>query len=324
MQAQFTLAVDGIEGGELNRRALGLTWSDKGGITSDSLTITLDDAEGRLAIPRKGVQLSAKLGYAGRLVALPEFVVDEVELAGPLRQMIIKARSANLRDRFKEYKTRSWNGVTLGELVAEIASDNGLTPVVAEGLKAHPFAHIDQTNESDLNLLTRLALELHAVAKPVGSRLLFMPAAQARSASGKQLPEVAITAGACDSWRVTLPDRSSYTGAEARWQDLAAGAEQLALAGNRSGAIARLPGLFAGEAEATAAAAARLGFLQRQGGAVSLTIDGNPSLRAEAPLRLSGFRPGVDGVWTIDEATHSAGRGQRYTTQIKAAPQAGA
>ncbi|WP_444885961.1 hypothetical protein [Microbulbifer sp. PSTR4-B] len=326
MQSNFVLTVAGIEPAELNRRAISLSWTDQAdGSAADSLRITLDDADARLAIPNKGAKISARLGYGQRLQELPEFVVDEVQLTGRPRQMVIVARSANLRDRFKTVKTRSWDNVRLGDLVAEIAADNDLKPAISGALAGYQFEHLDQTNESDLNLLTRLALELHAVAKPVGDRLLFVPAGEARSASGKSLPEVPVAADACDNgWNVTLPDRNSFSGVEARWHDPISAAEVSELAGDRSGAVAALPLKYSGRAEAEAAAAARLQFLQRQGGKITFTIDGDPKLRAETPLRLSGFHSQVDGVWPTQKAVHRAGKNQRYTTQVEAAPKAGA
>ncbi|WP_444902565.1 contractile injection system protein, VgrG/Pvc8 family [Microbulbifer sp. SSSA007] len=321
MQPRFVIEVDGIEGSELNQRALGFTWVDKAGQTSDTFSVILDDTEGRLAIPRKGVLISAQLGYGNDLQMLPRFVVDEIELSGPLRQMTITARGSNFRDKLKTHKSRSWDNLTLKELITEICKDNRLTPVVAESLAKHKFQHLDQTNESDMNLLTRLALEMQAIAKLVEDRLIFVPVDEAKSASGKKLLEMQINSDTCENWRFTLPDRNLYSGVEARWHDPLTATEQLVLIGDRSGAVDRLPQLRSGPTDAETAAAARLRNLNRQSGKLSFTLDGNPNLRAKTPLRLSNFHQQIDGVWTVDQATHSIGKNQRYTTQVQAALQ---
>ncbi|QFT56587.1 contractile injection system protein, VgrG/Pvc8 family [Microbulbifer sp. THAF38] len=319
MLPRFVLEVEGIERRVLNQRALGFTWVDKAGHTSDTLSIILDDAEGRLAIPRKGVSITAKLGYDNDLQIMPKFVVDEIELSGPHRQMTITARASNLHEKLKTHKSRSWDNLTLNDLITEICKDNDLTPIVASSLIKHKFHHLDQTNESDMNFLTRLAIEMQAIAKVVGDRLIFVPVGEAKSASGKKLLEVPVSSGECDNWRFTLPDRGRFSGVEARWHDPITATEQLALAGDRSGAVERLPQIKPGRADAESAADARLRFLKRQNGKLSFTVDGNPNLRAKTPLRLNDFHQQIDGMWTVDQATHSIGKNQRYTTQVQAA-----
>jgi hypothetical protein len=48
--------------------------------------------------------------------------------------------------------------------------------------------HIDQSNESDLHLLTRLARQHGAVSKPVAGFRGFVSKGEAKSATGQQLP----------------------------------------------------------------------------------------------------------------------------------------
>ena len=56
-----------------------------------------------------------------------------------------------------------------------IARRNNLTPRVDATLAAIKVAHIDQTNESDVHLLTRLAGQHDAVATMKNGSLLFLP-----------------------------------------------------------------------------------------------------------------------------------------------------
>ena len=51
-----------------------------------------------------------------------------------------------------------------GKAVRTIATRNHLTPIIPQDLATTPTAHIDQTAESDANLLTRLAQEYGAIA----------------------------------------------------------------------------------------------------------------------------------------------------------------
>jgi len=73
---------------------------------------------------------------------------------------------------FRSPKTRSWDATTLGKLVETIAGEHGYTPKVDPELGAIPIPHLDQTAESDMALLTRLAAKHDAVAKPVAGFLV--------------------------------------------------------------------------------------------------------------------------------------------------------
>ena len=85
------------------------------------------------------------------------FTVDEVEVQGPPATFTVRARSADLRDELKGQKTRSWSDTTLREVVAAVAADYGLDLRMPPPPPTIHLPHLDQSNESDLNLLTRLA-----------------------------------------------------------------------------------------------------------------------------------------------------------------------
>ncbi|MCR2730891.1 contractile injection system protein, VgrG/Pvc8 family, partial [Salmonella enterica] len=63
-------------------------------------------------------------------------------------------------------KSRSWDDVSLGDIVKTVASDNGLIPKVAGALANIAVGHLDQVNESDAALMTRLASRFNAISKP--------------------------------------------------------------------------------------------------------------------------------------------------------------
>jgi hypothetical protein len=60
--------------------------------------------------------------------------------------------------------------------------------LVSQQLALIAIEHIDQSNESDLHLLTRLARQHGAVSKPVAGFLVFVFKGEAKSATGQQLP----------------------------------------------------------------------------------------------------------------------------------------
>ena len=163
---------------------------DEVGYQSDELAIRLDDRGGEIELPRRGVALELELGYeASGRVAMGRFVVDEVGVSAPPETITVRATAADMRTGAKQRKTRSWDQVTIGDLVATVARDHDLKPRVASELAGIVLPHVDQTDESDLNLLTRLGQTYDAVARPVAGRLVFV-----RRGAGMSATQGAITA----------------------------------------------------------------------------------------------------------------------------------
>ena len=75
------------------------------------------------------------------------------------RRLVIRATAAELpsRSSLKAPRCRAWDEVTLGSLVATVASEHGYEARVDPSLADSPIAHVDQVAESDLHLLRRVA-----------------------------------------------------------------------------------------------------------------------------------------------------------------------
>lgn len=319
MTPDFRLLADRREiTAAFRERFLALTLTDEAGRASDALAVRLDDRDGDLALPRRGVALDVALGYREQgLAAMGVFTVDEIELAGLPATLTIRAKAADMRAALKAHKTRAWDQTTLGDLVGAIAAEHHLQPRVAASLRAVRLPHLDQTEESDLHLLTRLARDHGAIAKPAGGALLFVPRGQARSASGQPMPAVTVERGQASEYRVTWADRAAYGSVQAAWHDPATGERRIERAGGGEPAYA-LRQAYPSAQEAQAAARAQLRALHRGTGTLRLTLQpGVPALRAEAKLTLAGFRSGVNGEWIASRVTHQLGQAG-YSTRVEA------
>lgn len=156
-------------------RFLSLRLTDEAGEKSDTTEICLDDRDHAIALPRTGAELEISLGYQETgLASMGLWVVDELELSGPPATLTIRAHAAHLGNSqtakgrmatLRQSRTQNWDNVTLGDLVATIAQRNGFTPRISAALAQTVIEHLDQTDESDLHLLTRLARQYDAVAK---------------------------------------------------------------------------------------------------------------------------------------------------------------
>ena len=217
----YQVRVDGSDiSGTLRPRLMHMTITDNRGFSADTIEIALDDSDGKLAMPRRGATLQASIGWqGGALVDKGTFKIDEVEHGGAPDVLTIRGKSADLSGEMNKLRERSWHFETIGAIVEQLAARYGLTPSVGEAFKGMVIDHIDQTNESDLAFLTRLATEQDAIATVKSGRLMFIKAGNGTTASGKPLPAITITRQDGDQHRFSVADRDAYTGVVAYWQD---------------------------------------------------------------------------------------------------------
>ena len=218
----YRLAVDGVDiTATLQGRLLDLTLTDNRGFEADQLDLRLDDTDGRLDLPPRGAEIRVAIGWAREgLVDKGTYTVDEIEHSGAPDILTIRARSADLRAGLTTQRERSWHDVTLGAIVRTLADENDLVATVPSALADEPIEHLDQTNETAVNLLTRLAQRFDAIATIKNGRLLFLAAAGGLSAGGAPLPAVHITRSSGDSHRFALADRQTYSGVKALYHDV--------------------------------------------------------------------------------------------------------
>lgn len=217
MKPIFKLTADGSDiTNLLNNYLISLSLTDEAGSNSDKLSISLDDRENTLKLPKTGAVLAVAFGYEETgLIQKGSFNVDEVKLSWAPNKIDITARSANLRKELRVKRDKSFHNKKLGEIVQFIAKRHGLTPKVDSVLGAEIIEHIDQTNESDISFLDRIADERSAVVKAHENMLIFAREATAKSISNKPLPTTNIDIKDTASGSCILNDRERYTSVKA-------------------------------------------------------------------------------------------------------------
>lgn len=316
----YRLTIDGVDiTPRINGRLVSLTLTDNRGLEADTLDLLLSDHDGALELPPKGAEIQAAIGWThAGLVDKGTFIVDEIEHTGSPDQLGIRARSADMREQLPARKTRSWHRTTVGEIVSQIAAEHGLESVVEQHLAGIRINHRDQTSESDLNFLTRLAANYGAIATIKAGKLLFIPAAAATTANGTPLPTITIERSAGDQHRYVIADRDAYTGVRAYWNNVSGGKRQPVIAGVGDNAK-ELRETYASKADAIAAARAELERLQRGVAEFSMTLArGREELIAETPIHLRGFKPEIDATeWVTTKVVHHLSDGG-FTSTIEA------
>lgn len=298
-------------------RFLALEITDQAGVESDRLTLTLDDRDEAIELPRKGAKIEVSIGYVGRpLIRMGRYVVDTVQVGGPARELTINANAVDMTGGIRAPKERSWHGKTLSDIVQKIASEHELQPSIDSALGSRSLPHVDQT-ESDMQFLQRLCADNGAVCKVADGRLVVTKHASGSTASGGSMPAAVILASNCGSWQATLADRGEYKSVKAGYQDLGE-AERKEVAAGQGDPVMTLRNSYQNENEAKQAADSKLKAMNRGTRKVSVQdLIGDPTMSAECPATLFGFRQGIDGDgWIINSVTHSI-VGDGYTCDLE-------
>ncbi|WBV22108.1 phage late control D family protein [Pantoea piersonii] len=339
----FRLTMDGADiTQKLEKRLMSLTLTDNRGFEADQLDIELDDADGQLQLPRRGVVLSLSLGWQGEaLFPKGSYTVDEIEHSGTPDRLTLRARSADFRETLNIKREKSWHKTTAGEIVRDIAGRHKLRAVIGEGMAASDVDHLDQTNESDASFLMRLAKQCGAVACVKDGNLLFIRQGQGKTASGRALPVIALQRRDGDGHRFTLADRDAYTGVIASWlhtrepekkpvakvkrrrKSTAKKKEPEAKQGDyligTDENVLVLSRTYANRSNAERAANMQWERLQRGAATFSIQLaKGRADLYTEMPVKVSGFKQQIDaGEWIITTLTHSLSADSGFTTSIE-------
>jgi phage protein D len=297
-------------------RLLSLVVSDEAGFKSDTVEIMLDDRDNAIEIPPLGALLMIFMGYKETgLVLMGVFTVDEVVAKGPPDRITIRGKAADLGGSIKEQKTRNWDDKTIEDIVGTIAGEHALKAKVAEALKSFNYEHLDQTDESDINFLTRIGKDHDAIATVKGETLLFVGKGEGKTASGIPMIPRQVTKSGELSWSMTLASRGNFMAVEAHWHNEGTGKKETVTAGEGS-PVKRLRHTHSTKGEAEGAAKGKLDELKRGDDTLSITMSGDPMVTAGGQIVALGFRIGVSGLWSLTSARHSISGGG-FTTSIK-------
>jgi phage protein D len=301
-----------------------LTLTDTTGTTSDVLEITLADTDplNPIEIPPKGAELRLFLGYGSELADMGMYVRDEVELAGWPGEMVIRARAA-IYDKtpagktdMQTQKTRSWpKGTKLGDMAAKVAKDHNMTAVVSPVLAKIVLPHISQSDESDINLLVRIAKKYDAVAKPAGGKIILAKRGESKSASGQDIPSVTITPDMGGRYRYVESARETAGTVVAYWHAVKQAKRHEIKVGTGE-PVKRLKMYYPTSEMALAAARAELDKRERGQETISLDCVGNTDIQAEATIVMSGWRPGLNGDWIATHVVHTV-TSSGYTCSVE-------
>ncbi|MCA8165155.1 phage late control D family protein [Burkholderia cepacia] len=313
-----------LGGRDISRRFLprleSLTLTESRSDDADTVDLVLDDSRGDLALPKRGDEIKVSIGWAGeQLVDKGTFVVTEFEHNGAPDTLVVRARSASMSNGMQERREKSWHKQTIGSIVRAIAARYKLTPAVADALEKIVIAHIDQTHESDMSFLTRLAKRYDAVMNVKDLRLLFTPIGTGKTVSGKAFQVLNLTRASGDEHAYHVSERENYAAVRAHYHSNGKAKRKSVIVGGENNTNVKvLPEDYANEAEARAAAQAEFKRMQRSQATMRYSLArGRADLFPEMPVTLSGFKPEIDETaWLVKKATHTIDGDGGFTTAL--------
>ncbi len=301
-------------------RLMTLSVTDNKSLEADELAITLDDHDGALELPKRGVKLQCWMGYEDAGIHdMGTYIVDSCEWSGTPDTINIKAKSADFKSSLKSGYSESYHNKTLGDVADIIAKRQQLELSIKLDLATINVGHVDQTDESDIHLLTRLCHQYGAVVNIKHGKLLIFTANANVSASGHPLDITVITRQTGDQFRYTIEDRQGdYDNVATSYQDKKTASRKTVDTNGTKTKTKKLKGTYKSKKAATAAAHAELKRIKDQQAKFSIsTVYAYPAVTTESPIQLQGFKAEIDALrWTVDKAVHSYSKSGGLTSQL--------
>ena len=197
----------------------------------------------------------------------------------------------------------------MSAVVTKIAREHGLDPFVSDAVAKIKLPHFDQSDESDLNFLLRIAKRYDVICKPAGGKLLFVKRGDI------DLPNLILAKEQVSDWEMTSSTSDSAGTVIAYWHDKK-GAKRKEVKVGDGEPVKRLRHSYQDEKSAYAAAQASLDQSRRGEDSLSLNLPGNPKISAEMPITLVNFREGIAGDWIVEQCTHNIDKSVGFKTSV--------
>ncbi|MER2252928.1 hypothetical protein ABS772_23710 [Methylorubrum podarium] len=282
-----------------------------GGGAQDSLTITLDDRDFKIASPQVKDRLDVSLGYTGIGVAfMGSFEINKVVYSFPPRSITVFGTTASSLNELKTQRIRNFTDKTVEEVLAEAGRPLGFKVDIHPQIAGEKLPKLD-SNTSLGSLIGRLESSFDAVAKISDGRISIVPRAGGKSTSNFAQPTYILRDYSFADLEVTKESRGEYAKVVADYLDengnrTPGEAAVSAITGLDTSAIFKLPNLMPSKEEAEAKAKSVMAQLDRSGDRIAATLAaGDPWVRDLQRIVVSGIRPGVDGSYTLDAVRHS-------------------
>lgn len=151
-----------------------INYSDHVKGTLDDIEIILEDKDLKWSnewYPQKSDTIKVQIGDANKLINCGTFKIDEVKQVAPPSTITIRGTALNITGKMRSKRSVAHENKTLSQIVATIASDNGLT--VQGSIPEFMIIRETQDHETDLCFLNRLSNDYGLVFSIRDTMLVF-------------------------------------------------------------------------------------------------------------------------------------------------------
>ena len=316
----YRLEVDGNDISPLVvDRLISLNIKDNRGLVVDSVDIELDDSDGQLEIPPEGAIIQVWIGWSNTgLVDKGKYKVESVTHRGAPDVLSISAFSNDVSEGLKQKRERSFSNKTIQVIFETVGADYALKTIVHDTLANRVISYIAQ-NESDANLITRIADEHDAIATVKNGHLILLPRGASQTASGLPLPTAQIFRSDGDGHNYsTGTGTDRITGVKAYYYDTSKSKKLYVVIGDNEDNLKEIRYVHRDKKTAELAAQAEFNRCKRTSQKLSYTFAfGQPELIPEQEFVFTGLKPQIDDiVWLGTNVTHNLTDGG-FTTSVE-------
>ncbi len=312
---------------KVRKGLINISLDDYGGSSKQTDQIKVAIVSESLRIPARGVKVTLGLGFGTQIVNKGVYVVDGGSSGSEPRVVEFTAKAAPMNsakglNTVQSKKTRSWTSHTIGDIVAKVATDNGLTARVSSRFASEIIEQFDQVGESDANLISRLADRFDAVSKVAGGYWMFLPRGSGESATGKPLKHYTLKRQGNTRWSYSRNGRSGDSGSNEgssgdtstfviKYHDQATGTIKELRSGSGEPVI-EAPFVEPSLEDAQQLLPGLSSSSQKKEITMSHTMPATLellSLTAECKITTTGYGPDEDRDWTISNLNMTLGEG---------------
>ncbi|HHP0322885.1 contractile injection system protein, VgrG/Pvc8 family [Acinetobacter baumannii] len=316
----YRLEVDGNDISPLVvDRLISLTIKDNRGLVVDSVDIDLDDSDGQLEIPPEGAIIQVWIGWSNTgLVDKGKYKVESVTHCGAPDILSISAFSNDVSEGLKQKRERSFSSKTIQVIFETVGAEYALKTIVHDTLANRVISYIAQ-NESDANLITRIADEHDAIATVKNGHLILLPRGASQTVSGLPLPTAQIFRSDGDGHNYTTGTGTDrITGVKAYYYDTGKSKKLYVVIGDNEDNLKEIRYVHRDKKTAELAAQAEYNRCKRASQKLSYTFAfGQPELIPEQEFVFTGLKPQIDDIiWLGTNITHNL-TDSGFTTSVE-------
>jgi hypothetical protein len=298
------------------------------GEAADECTLSLSDQDGNIVLPQERAPVQVSInggdGFNG-------FVTDvSYSFSKSGRTLEISCSSVDQGSQIKEPRLRHKDDATLSDVASEWGSKVGLAVTVAGSIAGINRPYWLCQTESFMSWGQRIAREVGASFKILGSRAFMVALNEGISASGKPLTPIKAAYGFnLISGNISpIISRPKFKNVEVSYFDVAKGEKvkvDVPTGINDVDSALRTVITAANEDDAKKRGESASKNSDREKGSGSVTILGDIYAEPEAICEISGIRPGIDGSYRIASVKHKLSKGSGFQTELDLKqPQSGA